>query len=282
MNFNLLIHQKKTQNNTIMNFTNKEIMNLKLKPPGTGDSDETILKSQKKIIKLDKTSILNTTQSSFLPKNTQTSDAKVLTLVKKQFINNIKSNTPVPANNITNTIFNSNKVINSTGNPINNNSGGKPILVIKQISDMTSSLSASKPENSRKNLTQTATVTTTPPVKKPKPKNSGHIKTLLSQSEQNIPLKQHIPPAIFTIAKKAPAIKILKTQPIVAKPLPPPVPILVDESSLIELSVQEVTVQSTDPEPISEPEPVKVTEEVNIPEYQEPFISRDPSPISKF
>lgn len=273
-----------------MNFTDKEMMNLKYKVSPAIDNE----KSQKKIIKLDKTSILNTSQSGFIPKtNTQKSDpnAKVLTLVKKQFINNTiqamsnttnKNNASVPANNITNTIFN---------NPVNS-SGGKPILVIKQLSDMTATLTSSKPENSHKNLPAA-------PIKKSKPKNSGHIKTLLSQSEQNMPLKQQqqiIPPAIFAIAKKAPSVKILKTQPVIAKPIPQ-VAVLVDDSSLIELSVQEVTVQSTDPEPAdtqtvttsySEPN-LTIKKDSEEPEslecsslelQEEITVQRDPSPIS--
>ena len=162
-----------------MNFNNRGIINSGHKvsmdpgirqhhadmPPAAklSDQDKMKLNNSKKIIKLDKTSVLSS------------QPGKVLTLVKKQFIgnstnsnlndnnnairphlsaNHINNNT-TPANNITNTIFNSNKAINNNmyrntslnknGNVItkpvpSTSSPVKPILVIQKISDMSPNL----------------------------------------------------------------------------------------------------------------------------------------------
>lgn len=102
----------------------------------------------------------------------------------------------------------------------------------------------------------------TTPSRKSKIKNSGHIKTLLSQSEQSkkgLVMNEH--PITFSITKKAPAIKILNKRPpeLLISQVPQPSPINKTESFIsepevtdslirmpdIELSVQEVVIEST-------------------------------------
>lgn len=246
------------------------------------------LKYPKKIIKLDKTSVLNHNQQSFISKS---NEPKVLTLVQKQFassnVSNIRSgssNSPVngtvttnttPANNITNTIFNNSVKVNNNGtNDVLKPSmtpQAKPILVIKNISDMVPGVQG-KQELSRKKISNTSTT----PTRKPKSKNSSHIKALLSQSEQNIPFKSNgalsSHPITFSIAKKAPTIKILnKKASTQTTPAPSPLPSnspplnssvlnincspgvdankqnydTIEFNDQIELSVQEVTIEST-------------------------------------
>lgn len=103
----------------------------------------------------------------------------------------------------------------------------------------------------------------TTPSKKSKIKNSGHIKTLLSQCEQSkkgLVMNEH--PITFSITKKAPAIKILNKRPpeLLIPQVTQPSPIntaelfisvpavtdsLIRMPEQIELSVQEVVIEST-------------------------------------
>ncbi len=201
-------------------------------------------KMPKKIIKLDKTSVVLNSPSHQFTTNTTT------------------TTTNSPANNITNTIFglNSHNTTNHSSHQNSNNGSQKPILVFKKISQLTPGLDS---KSSRS--------TPSPIVKKPKIKNSGHIKSLLlSQSDQQASSHHHHHHKhhtsllnensfAFSITKKAPPIKILKQQ---ATQL---IPVIVNEPSTlphfvltpqvgslaelapdnIELSVQEVTVEST-------------------------------------
>ena len=107
----------------------------------------------------------------------------------------------------------------------------------------------------RKNSSSTSPL----PIKKPKSKNSGHIKSLLSQSEQNHMSSKQPHPVTVAIAKKAPTIKILnkKTNPTI--PEIQPIPLITEQATIItdqclpliempehiELSCQEVVVEST-------------------------------------
>ncbi len=179
------------------------------------------LKTPKKIIKLDKTSVVlsHHQPAHFISK---TSSLQSTAVVKSAATNS-------PANNITNTIFSSNQ-----------GTGPKPILVLKKISELTAGFGA-KPAKSP-----------VPAVRKPKIKNSGHIKTLLSQSEQHASHKHHSSllnenSFAFSITKKAPPIKILKQTP----PQPAHFAFTAQASEPlqlapghVELSVQEVTVET--------------------------------------
>lgn len=116
--------------------------------------------SNKKILKLDKTTVLtngNQHTASFVTKkiisNDQPNSAKVLTLVKKHFVNNnsdikagsrLSDKNTVTESNVRHHQYDKTKSVSLASS---SSSSTKPIIVLKNISEMTSVKLSTKPGN---------------------------------------------------------------------------------------------------------------------------------------